>query len=322
MSDFRSSGRRWSIVLFAISLIGVLTPEPARSQELGSFRWQLQPYCNIVTLTVTQQGGQYTLDGTDDQCAAVRGASVRGMAYINASGSIGFGLTIVTTPGGTPVHVDATISRSSLNGVWNDSLGNSGNFVFTPGPGVPGSGPRPRSFVGVRPSSITSEHLAPGSVDTTQIAPEAVTGAKVAADALTTVHIADAPRAAFTTASDTVSLPGSVLQTIRTASLIIPAPGQVIANASGYFALRSAAQDHVRCGLGNHFGIDADYEIRADDFGVTASQSFVPVSLTRGFSVSPGTFTVRLVCEELSGNVEIRNATLTLLFIASRVPAP
>lgn len=43
---------------------------PVGAQTLGTFRFQLQPYCNVVTLTIVQQGAQYQLTGTDDQCGA------------------------------------------------------------------------------------------------------------------------------------------------------------------------------------------------------------------------------------------------------------
>ena len=107
-------------------VVGALMPVlPAAAQPLGSFRWQLQPYCNVLTLAVVQQGGQYQLDGTDDQCGAAQAAGVRGLAFQNPNGSIGFGLTIVTAPGGTPIHVDATISIATLSGTWRDSAGNN-----------------------------------------------------------------------------------------------------------------------------------------------------------------------------------------------------
>ena len=106
---------------------------PASAQPLGTFRWQLQPYCNVVILAVVQQGGQYQLDGTDDQCGGAVAASARGMAFLNPNGTIGLGLSIVTTPGGTPIHVDATITAPALNGTWRDSAGNSGNFIFGAG---------------------------------------------------------------------------------------------------------------------------------------------------------------------------------------------
>lgn len=118
------------------------------AQPLGTYRWQMQPYCNIVSVQVTQLGSIYRLEGTDDQCGATTAAGVVGMAFQNLSGSIGFGLTIVQSPGGAPVHIDATISISTLSGTWRDSAGGSGNFVFTPGAGTGGT-PRTAASTGV-----------------------------------------------------------------------------------------------------------------------------------------------------------------------------
>ena len=36
---------------------------PAAAQNLGTFRWQLQPYGSVLNLTVVQQGSIYLLDG-------------------------------------------------------------------------------------------------------------------------------------------------------------------------------------------------------------------------------------------------------------------
>jgi hypothetical protein len=117
----------------------------AWAQPLGTFRWQQQPYCNVLTLNVIGEGGNYTLDGTDDLCGATQKASVTGIAYLNPDGRIGFGLTLVTPPAGAPLHINATITLASLGGTWNDSDGNTGNFVFTPGAGTGGSA-RPASL--------------------------------------------------------------------------------------------------------------------------------------------------------------------------------
>ena len=114
----------------------------AFAQPLGTFRWQTQPYCNILTIQVVQQAGLYLLDGTDDQCGAPEQASIVGLAFQNPSGSIGFGLTIVTAPSGAPAHISATISAATLGGTWRDSAGNSGTLIFTPGAGT-GGPPRP-----------------------------------------------------------------------------------------------------------------------------------------------------------------------------------
>lgn len=38
----------------------------AQGAVLGTFRWQLVPHCNVVTLRIEQQGETYALSGTDD----------------------------------------------------------------------------------------------------------------------------------------------------------------------------------------------------------------------------------------------------------------
>jgi hypothetical protein len=128
--------------LAALAGLTCATAPGVRAQGLGAFRWQLQPYCNVVSLNVRQDGAVYTLDGVDDQCGAGRHAAVAGLAFLNPDHSIGFGLTVVTTPGGRPLHIDATITLSTLSGTWRDSEGATGAFVFTPGAAA-GGAPRP-----------------------------------------------------------------------------------------------------------------------------------------------------------------------------------
>lgn len=122
---------RW-LVIVAVALWSA----PASAQPLGSFTWQLQPYCNRVTLGVTQNGTLFTLDGVDDQCGATTRASVIGTAFTNPDGTIGLGMSIVMT-GGAATHVDATLSLATLNGTWRDSGGATGTFLFN----GPGGGP-------------------------------------------------------------------------------------------------------------------------------------------------------------------------------------
>ncbi len=50
----------------------VLYASAVSAQSIGTFPFQLAPYCNVVTLTVTQIGNTLTLDGYDDQCGAAR----------------------------------------------------------------------------------------------------------------------------------------------------------------------------------------------------------------------------------------------------------
>lgn len=141
MSRYTRAGVLSAICLSASSVV------TASAQTIGTFRWQLQPYCNVLTLTVVQQGAQYQLDGTDDQCGLGPLGAVNGLAFLNQDGSIGFGLNIVTAPGGTPVHVVAAITLPSLGGTWRDSAGATGTFLLTPGAGT-GGGARPAGGIG------------------------------------------------------------------------------------------------------------------------------------------------------------------------------
>lgn len=141
----------------ALALAGMAGAASADAQTLGTFRWQLRPYCNVLTVTVTAVEGTYRLEGTDDQCGgAADKASAIGTAFPNPDGTIGFGLTIVATPGGIPVHVDAALAPGQFNGTWRDSAGGRGDFVLTPGAGSGGNArPLPSSQVpatiGLRP---------------------------------------------------------------------------------------------------------------------------------------------------------------------------
>ena len=63
--------RTLSVAAIVLGVVGA----DAGAQPLGSFSWQLAPYCNLITVSVTQDGSIYTLVGYDNQCgAAARGA--------------------------------------------------------------------------------------------------------------------------------------------------------------------------------------------------------------------------------------------------------
>ena len=46
--------------IVATGTLLVVAASAAQAQTLGSFSWQLQPFCNVVTVTVTQAGTVYT----------------------------------------------------------------------------------------------------------------------------------------------------------------------------------------------------------------------------------------------------------------------
>lgn len=114
----------------------------AEAQPLGTFRWQLLPYCNVVTVGVIHSGGSYTLDGYDDQCGAAPRAPLVGLATPNPDGTIVLGFNIVAAPSGEGVQVAAIITLATLGGTWRDSAGTAGTFTFLTGPPAAGS-PRP-----------------------------------------------------------------------------------------------------------------------------------------------------------------------------------
>ncbi len=116
----------------------LLLPTLLTAQPIATLRWQTQPFCNVLTLAISLTGAGYRLEGTDDQCGAPTKASVIGMAFPNADGSIGVGLTIVS-PGAAVLHLDAMILLTAgFNGTWHDTVGRSGTWLFTPGAGAGG----------------------------------------------------------------------------------------------------------------------------------------------------------------------------------------
>ena len=138
-----------------VSLVLVLAAAPlAHAQPLGTFKWQLQPYCNVVTVNVTGVAGVYTVEGYDDQCGAPNRAPLTGVGTPNPDGTIGFGLHVVTAPGGRGVQIDARITLAALSGPWTDSDGLSGTFAFGTSTG---GNPRPLPVLPppVVPPSIT-----------------------------------------------------------------------------------------------------------------------------------------------------------------------
>jgi hypothetical protein len=129
------------VTLSLVVLCAVASPSSAGAQPLGTFRWRTEPYCNVLTVTVTPVGGVYTLEGFDEQCGGNPRQPVRGVALPQANGSVTLGMSVIVLPGGTPVNIEAGISPSGLSGTWRDSAGNSGALTFNPT--STSGGPRP-----------------------------------------------------------------------------------------------------------------------------------------------------------------------------------
>ena len=158
--------RGFAIVLAAAALLAQWTGT-AQAQNLGTFTFQLQPYCNVITMTITQEGATYRLAGWDDACGAVQRYPMSGTITANSNGTLAFGFEVTRTNG---IAVDTTFTFTPAppySGPWSDSAGNSGTFVF--GGAATGNPARPG------PSST----LLAGSVTTGTIADSAVTTAKI-----------------------------------------------------------------------------------------------------------------------------------------------
>jgi hypothetical protein len=290
-----------------VATLFALSSSPAQAQSIGTFTWQLQPYCNRVTLTITQNGGIYTLDGFDDQCGALQRAPLVGIATPNPDGTIGFGLHIVTIPGGRAVHVEARIDLVSLGGPWTDSAGNSGALVLN-GNAAGAARPAP---------TVSGTVIAPGSVPATAIANEAVTQSKLADGAVSAQKLA--PNAQPAGAAYTPASPNTVFATVPvdasvglTITLNAPAAGHVIVNTSYYVLFNSAAVE-VDCRITQTAALEG---LRLRIQGTNAGDADrVPVAGTRGFAVAAGPQTFNLVCRAVSGTAAIFDGVLTAIYV-------
>lgn len=118
---------RRAAVAALLSLMLTIPGPDAHAQVIGTFSWQTQPFCNVVTVTVIQQGPRYQLSGTDNLCGSGT-AVVTGTAVPSGAGVL-FGMT-VAYPSGHAAHLSATVSLASLSGTWSEASGHTGGFVF------------------------------------------------------------------------------------------------------------------------------------------------------------------------------------------------
>ncbi len=303
--------RRIQILLVSSLLVG--TAAQATAQSLGTFRWQQQPYCNVLTLNVVQSGAIYQLDGFDDQCGAPTRASVVGIASPNPDGSVGMGLTLVTTPGGTPLHIDVALSLATISGTWRDSAGATGPFVFTPGAGAGGSArPTPRAAFpgGLSIGGATITNLA-----TPVAASDAATKGYVDGGANLVVPVANGGAAVnFVFPAPQLTLGSSTFTTPKAGHLLVSM------NVTGNLMCTTAFQSYwwievdgspIRSSLrtvGEGEGFDADGLLPFSISGLTAASVAAgvhTVSVRGACSSGPGSFTFN---STFSGYVTVLDA--------------
>lgn len=284
---------RWLKAVGVVVVLGVLwgVPAPAGAQSLGSFSWQLQPYCNRVTVAVTQSGAIYTLDGWDDGCQADQRTLVVGTATLNLNGTIGFGLHGVTG-GGLPLHLDVTISLPHLTGTWRDNTGASGPFVFNgnaqglpPRPGIP----RPQTLItgacgaaqairAINPDgSVVCAGISGGGAGITSVsAGPGLTGGGTSGDVALGVVFGGSGSAAIAARADHSHLTGTLTVAIGPATAAL-ATGSGI-TAVGYQTLRFNSSGSDNTALGYLAGDSNTFNSRNTFVGAYANTTTPTVS--------------------------------------------
>lgn len=292
-----------------------LSTAPAQAQSIGTLTWQLQPYCNRVTLTITQNGGIYTLDGYDDQCGAAQRAPLVGIATPNPDGSIGFGLSIVTVPSGLSVHVESRVSLGTLGGPWTDSAGNSGTLVFN---AATGGSPRPAPTV---PGTV----LAVGTIPGTALANNAVGTSQIATGAVTSAKTSNEPGVSFSFMNNVVDL-SSTAASVASTAMRVPADGFVKIEVTGQWRNVGAGSDEAFCQLQK--GAVANVDIAQpwfllDDrntelqYTSFSAHRVLPVAVADNpLSILSGQ-NFRLVCDLTAGSVSMDDVHISATYYAT-----
>lgn len=155
---------RWmKAVVMALLFQAVVAVAVSAQPYIGTHSWQMQPYCNVVTLTLSPSPTGGRLEGVDNLCGASNSGSAVGMATLNAAGQVTLNFTVVVAPTARPVHVTAIVNLQNGQGVWTDSGGSSGTMAY--GASVAGLPPRPVPLTQLGPDVITTLEIAPGAVN-------------------------------------------------------------------------------------------------------------------------------------------------------------
>ena len=297
------------------AVLSGLLSTPVQAQSLGTFTWQLQPFCNKLVVTVTQNGAIYTLDGYDDQCGALQRAPMVGLGTPNPDGSIGFGLHIVTVPGGRAVQVDARISIATIGGPWADSAGNSGTLVLN---GAAAGAARPAP-------TVSGSVIAVGSVPATAIANGAITTTQIANNTVTSANTSNEPGVNSSFVNATAAVTGATAS-YANVPMRVPADGYVKIEVTGQWNNSAAGSDVVFCQLqkGAVVAVDSTkpwFALRdrntENSYTAFSAHRIVPVAVADNpLSILQGQ-NFRLVCELAAGAVSLYDVYISATYFAS-----
>lgn len=127
------------LTVVLLSAAGLARPASAQSPVqpmlIGTFHWQLQPFCSTLSLTVIQEAGQYRVQGTEACAPNDFSRSVYGTAILDNAGWVYLSLSaprLQNSLEGTAIY--AYLQLSTLEGGWQDDGGRSGPLTPVAGP--------------------------------------------------------------------------------------------------------------------------------------------------------------------------------------------
>ena len=130
------------LIIFKIKLLIFLSlgSTLVNAQTLGTYRLNISPFCNVITLTVTQLEAGWSAVGSDDNCGLTEASPVSGSFSSAGRGSAFRG--ILTSDGSNRFTTTTTTLRiypEEGQGDWVDDAGNQGFIIFNPttAPGQP-----------------------------------------------------------------------------------------------------------------------------------------------------------------------------------------
>ena len=148
----------------------------------------------------------------------------------------------------------------------------------------------------IRPNAITSSAIADGAVGPDDLADTAKPGGG---------NFSGDDQDIALTATDTI---------VRSVTIVAPAAGIAIVNASGYGYANTIADALARCSIttGNSLDSNAFIYMRMDGTVMNSSDAF---GATRGFDVAAGSNTYNLVCDGTTGAPHIADTNMTAIFL-------
>ena len=124
-----------NLMMTALATLAALTS--AALGEAQTVRFQLQPLCDTVTLTLLPSPSKTVIGvvGYDDNCGENPRSPIHGTAVMNPDGSISIGYTTslpFSVYGRTDVGLQTNVEwpANSDVGFWTDDDGYSGTFLF------------------------------------------------------------------------------------------------------------------------------------------------------------------------------------------------